>query len=212
MRDPQGVEKSAKGAQGAAKPLREVVSELQNAIPRDGQSMTPQQMQEMMKQQQQQRALREELGEVREQLGQVGKKVPIFGPQHERMLEEAQQGMGDAEDKLGRGEPRGAQAGEQQAIEKMSQFEQAMKQMSQQGSGQGQGGGIPMPWGEPRGGEGDETGEQGDGISREKVEIPDAEASRGPAEFRKEVLDAMKQAAPEKYKDRVRQYYEELVK
>jgi hypothetical protein len=49
-------------------------------------------------------------------------------------------------------------------------------------------------------------------MQHEKVEIPDAEAGRGPAEFRKELLDAMKQAPPEKYKERVKQYYEELVK
>ena len=211
MRDPQGVEKSGKGAQGAQKPLKEIVQQLQEAMPRDGQAMTPQQQAQLQKQRDEQRGLREQLGQVREKLGQVGKKVPIFGPQHERMLQEAQQGMGEAEDRLGRGEPRGAQAGEQQALEKLQQFEQAMKQMAQQG-GQGEGSGLPMPWGEPRGGEGDESGEQGDGVNREKVEIPDAEASRGPAEFRKELLDAMKQAAPEKYKERVRQYYEELVK
>ena len=46
----------------------------------------------------------------------------------------------------------------------------------------------------------------------DRVEIPDAESSRAPAEFRKELLDAMKQAPPEKYKERVKQYYEELVK
>ena len=62
-------------------------------------------------------------------------------------------------------------------------------------------------------GEGDDN-QDGDSQSmrHDKVEIPDAEAGRGPAEFRKELLDAMKQAAPEKYKERVKQYYEELVK
>ena len=212
MRDPQGVDKSLKGAQGAQKPLREILSQLQDALPREGEGMSGQQMKELRDQQGQQRALREQLGQAREKLAQVGKKVPIFGPQHERMLQEAQQGMGEAEDRLGRGEPRGAQAGETQAIEKLQQFEKAMKQMAQQQGGKSGEGGIPMPWGEPQGGQGEESGEGNDEVSHEKVEIPDAEAGRGPAEFRKELLDAMKQAAPEKYKERVRQYYEELVK
>ena len=69
---------------------------------------------------------------------------------------------------------------------------------------------VPMPWGEPSG-EGDEEGES-DSVRHDRVEIPDAESSRAPAEFRKELLDAMKQAPPEKYKERVKQYYEELVK
>jgi hypothetical protein len=82
------------------------------------------------------------------------------------------------------------------------------KLAKQQGSG---GQGIPMPWGEPQG-EGEEEGDNPDSIRHERVEIPDAESSRAPAEFRKELLDAMKQAPPEKYKERVKQYYEELVK
>ena len=49
-------------------------------------------------------------------------------------------------------------------------------------------------------------------MKHDHVDIPDAESSRAPAEFRKELLDAMKQAPPEKYKERVKQYYEELVK
>ena len=69
-----------------------------------------------------------------------------------------------------------------------------------------------MPWGEPQGEGDDNDGEDSQSMRHDKVEIPDAEASRGPAEFRKELLDAMKQAPPEKYKDRVKQYYEELVK
>jgi hypothetical protein len=67
-----------------------------------------------------------------------------------------------------------------------------------------------MPWGDPSG-EGREEGE-GDSTQQERVELPDAESSRGPQEFRKKLLDAMKQPAPEKFKERVKQYYEELVK
>ena len=33
-----------------------------------------------------------------------------------------------------------------------------------------------------------------------------------PEEYRKDILDAMKQGAPEKYKDQVKRYYEEIVK
>ncbi len=47
---------------------------------------------------------------------------------------------------------------------------------------------------------------------RDKVEIPDEDAYQAPKEFRKDLLDAMKQGAPEKYRDQVKRYYEELVK
>jgi hypothetical protein len=128
------------------------------------------------------------------------------------MLQEAQDGMGRAQERLGRGEPRGAQAGEDQAVEKLSQFQKSMEQMAKNQGGKGQGQGMPMPWGDPQGDdEGEEDGNS-DAMRHDRVEIPDAEASRGPQEFRKELLDAMKQQAPEKFKERVKQYYEELVK
>ncbi len=212
-RDAGATRKSLGGAAQAQPPLQEVVKELQDALPREGQGLSAEQRQRLQKQAQEQAQLKDQLGKAREQLGEVGKKVPIFGPQHEQMLEQAEQGMGQAEQKLGRGEPRGAQAGEEQSLEKLQQFEDAMEQLARQGGSKGQGG-IPMPWGEPQGSSEDEQGDEGDSQSmrHEKVEIPDAEAGRGPIEFRKKLLDAMKQAPPEKYKERVKQYYEELVK
>ena len=213
-RDPAATRKSLGGAAQAQPPLQDVVRELQDALPREGQDLSPEQRQRLQKQAQEQAQLKDQLGRAREQLGEVGKKAPIFGPQHERMLEQAQQGMGQAEQKLGRGEPRGAQAGEQQSLEKLQQFEDAMEQLAKQAGSKGGQGGIPMPWGEPQGSSADEPGEDGEsqGTRQDKVEIPDAEAGRGPIEFRKKLLDAMKQAPPEKYKERVKQYYEELVK
>src|SRR5207245_2207733 len=83
-----------------------------------------------------------------DELGEVGKRLPIFGPQHEQMLQQAQDGMSGAEQHLHRGEARGGQAGEQQAIEKLSQFQDAMEKLAKQsGRGGGGQGGVPMPWG-----------------------------------------------------------------
>ncbi len=211
-RDPGAVRRGLMGASGAQPPLQEIAQELREALPREGQGMSQEQLQRMRQQAERQAGLKDQLGQVREQLGEVGKKVPIFGPQHEQMLQQAQEGMGQAQQRLGRGEPRGAQAGEEQALEKLQQFQDAMEKLAKQQQGQGQGGGIPMPWGEPSGEGGDDQDGDSDSVRHDHVEIPDAESSRAPAEFRKELLDAMKQAPPEKYKERVKQYYEELVK
>jgi hypothetical protein len=212
-RDPAGVRRALKGASGAAAPLSEVAAQLRNALPREGQGLSPAAQRELREQQGEQRAIKEGMQGVRDKLSEVGKKMPIFGPAHEQMLQEAQDGMAQAEERLGQGEPRGAQAGEAQALDKLSQFEKAMQEMAKGGKG-GAGSPMPMPWGEPQG-QGDEPGgEEGDDgtTSKEHVEIPDAESSRGPQEFRKNLLDAMKQKAPDKYQERVKQYYEELVK
>ena len=69
--------------------------------------------------------------------------------------------------------------------------------------------GLPAPV--RRGGDGDGGGE-GRGAVPEKVEIPGAEAWRAPSEFRKDLLDAMKQGTPQRYEGEVKRYYEELVK
>ena len=45
-----------------------------------------------------------------------------------------------------------------------------------------------------------------------KVEIPDPGRHKVPAEFREEILKAMKQGTPEAYRPLVKKYYEELVK
>ena len=54
----------------------------------------------------------------------------------------------------------------------------------------------------------------GDGSrpSREPVRIPDTDASKAPREWRQELMEAMREKAPEKFRDEVRHYYEELVK
>jgi hypothetical protein len=211
-RDPQGVKKGLRSANQAQEPLQEIVQQLMQANP--SQPPSAEQQQQMQKQAREQQGLKERLAKVRDQLSKVGQKVPIFGPQHEQMLEQAQQGMGNASQKLDRGDPRGGQAGEEQALEKLSQFQDAMDKLAKQSKGQGQGqGGLPMPWGEPQGEEGDQEGnDDARSMRHDKVEIPDAESSRAPAEFRKELLDAMKQEPPKSYKERVKQYYEELVK
>src|SRR5438132_4930817 len=211
-RDPAGVRKSLRGSTDAQQPLQEIVQQLQDALPREGQGMSQEQLQRLRQQAQEQARLKDQLAKVRDELGEVGKKLPIFGPQHEQMLQQAQDGMSGAEQHLYRGEPRGGQAGEQQAIEKLSQFQDAMEKLAKQsGKGGGQSG-VPMPWGEPASDGNDEEGPESDGVRHDHVEIPDAESSRAPSEFRKELLDAMKQAPPEQYKERVKQYYEELVK
>src|SRR5256886_14740285 len=96
--------------------------------------------------------------------------------------------MSGAEQHLCRGEPRGGQAGEQQAIEKLSQFQDAMEKLAKQ-SGKGGGGqaGVPMPWGEPASDGNDEEGPGADGVRHHHGEIPEAEASRAPSEVRKEL-------------------------
>jgi DNA-binding FadR family transcriptional regulator len=54
--------------------------------------------------------------------------------------------------------------------------------------------------------------EGGNDVSQQKVEIPEADPGTAFQDFRKDLLDAMKQGTPERYRDQVKRYYEELVK
>ncbi len=53
---------------------------------------------------------------------------------------------------------------------------------------------------------------EGARASREPVRIPEADASKAPREWRQELMEAMREKAPEKFRDEVRHYYEELVR
>ena len=47
---------------------------------------------------------------------------------------------------------------------------------------------------------------------REPVRIPGADEIKAPREWRQELLEAMRERAPERFREEVRRYYEELVK
>jgi hypothetical protein len=53
---------------------------------------------------------------------------------------------------------------------------------------------------------------EGSRPSREPVRIPDANAYQAPREWRHELMEAMREKAPERYREEVRHYYEELVR
>ncbi len=47
---------------------------------------------------------------------------------------------------------------------------------------------------------------------RRKVDIPGADAFRPPREFRQDLMEAMKEKAPESYQQQVKRYYKGLVR
>jgi hypothetical protein len=129
--------------------------------------------------------------------------APIFGQEAGEQMDQIGQRMGEAAQRM-QGKDPGKGYGEQQAaMEGLRQFQQQMKE-SQRGKGKGRGLPLPMGMGGKREGNGRDP--------RDKVEIPDEDAFQAPKEFRKDLLDAMKQGAPEKYQEQVKRYYEELVK
>ncbi len=57
-----------------------------------------------------------------------------------------------------------------------------------------------------------QKGNDGSRASRDPVRIPEADEYKAPREWRQELMEAMRERAPERFRDEVRRYYEELVK
>ena len=67
---------------------------------------------------------------------------------------------------------------------------------------------MPMPIG----GTPNPFGDGNDPRNQDKVEIPNGDQFKVPPEFRRDILDAMKQGTPQKFKQQVDEFYKELIK
>ena len=132
----------------------------------------------------------------------------MFPPQAGEMLGGSQGHMQRAQGELAQRNPQRGHGEQRQALDDLDRFKKGLDEMAKNAKGGGGGGGFPFPFGE------DQGGREGDGAdpSQEKVEIPGADQYKVPDEFRRDLLEAMKQGAPETYKGEVQRYYEELVK
>ncbi len=186
-----------------AKQVEDVSRKLDSLFPQPGSQMSQQERQQLQQLAQQQQQLEQKAQGLRQQMQEMEQTAPIFGQEAGEQMDQIGQRMGEAAQRM-EGKDPGRGYGEQQAaMEGLRQFQQQMKE-SQRGKGKGRGLPLPMGVGGKREGNGRDP--------RDKVEIPDEDAFQAPKEFRKDLLDAMKQGAPEKYQEQVKRYYEELVK
>ena len=185
--------------------VRKVQESLHQLFPKPGSMMSAEDRQKLGQLAQQQKGLRDEAQKLQKQMEEIGQAAPVFGQQGAEQLESVGEQMGQAAERLDGRDP-GRGLGPQQAA--LNGLQKLKQQMQQAGKNGGSGGGLPMPMfaGEQQG------GGMGSAESQEKVEIPDPDASKGPKELRRDLMDAMKQGAPDRYRAQVKDYYEELVK
>ncbi|WP_225408405.1 DUF4175 family protein [Stigmatella hybrida] len=203
---PDAREQSAQKAQRLqrdANRVQDVNQQLQSLFPQPGSQMSAQDRQQLQQLGQQQQSLEQRAQGLRQQMEEMEQTAPLFGKEAGEQMEGIGQRMGEAAQRM-QGQDPGRGYGEQQAaLDGLRRFQKQMRE-SQQGGGKG---GLPLPMG--AGG----RGREGNGNDpRDKVELPDEDAFQAPKEFRKDLLDAMKQGAPERYREQVKRYYEELVK
>jgi hypothetical protein len=178
------------------KKAEEVAQKLRDLFPQPGQQMSDQDRQQMGELARQQKQLQQQASQLQQQMEDINERAPIFDQDAQEQAQQAAQKMQGAGERLqGKDASRGY--GEQQGAV------QSLQGIQQAGNSKGKGKGIPLPL-RRRGG--------GRGTSNEKVELQDEDPAAGQREFRKDVMDAMKQGAPDRYREQTKKYYEELVK
>lgn len=209
-REPQKVKEAQKNATRAVPKVRQIREELAQVFPDPKTILGPGDQQKMEGLTRRQSELEQRAGELQRKLAELMQQAPVFPPGAPGQLGEGRGHMGQAASELAQKNPQRGHGQQELALDALSRFQKGLEEAARRGKGRGSGGmGFPFPFGEESGG-----AEEGDGRdpSREKVSIPGAEAYKVPEEFRKDLLDAMKQGAPERYRGEVQRYYEELVK
>lgn len=190
--------------------VRDVKKKLEEMFANPAQKMSPEQRQQMDRMAQQQQELEGRMQQLQQQAQKIGQQAPIFDESAQAAMQGAQQSMGEASQRLAGRNPGGALAAERRAQEQLQTLKDGLEQARNQAKSNRGGGGFPLPF--ASGGGRGESGTDGDFDEREKVAIPSADQYKAPEEFRKDILDAMKQDAPAPFKEHVREYYEEIVK
>ena len=206
-RDPAELREAAEHAKNALPPARQAREELERLFP-EARTVLPQgEQQKLDRLAQEQQALEQKAGRLQQKLDQLSQEAPVFPPQAGRELAEGRGHMQAAAGSLGQKNPQRGVGEQQEALGSLGRLRKGLEEMGK-GGGKGQGG-FPFPYassGTPQ-----HDGMDGD-PSREKVEIPQVDASKNREQFRRDLLEAMKQGTPEPYQGEVKRYYEELVK
>jgi len=206
--DPATLREAARHARDAVPPTRQVREELEKLFP-DPRTVLPGGAQARLDRlAREERDLEARAQKLQGALQEMAQEAPVFPPEAGQSLGEGLGHMQAAAEELGRRDPQRGLGRQREALESLGRLQKGLDEMARQGQGGGAGG-FPFPFAEG----GARHGEGGDGEpSREKVEIPAADASRAPEEFRRDLLEAMKQGTPEAYQGEVKRYYEELVR
>lgn len=189
---------------------REVADLLGKLFPDADQVLGKEQIERMRSIGRKQAELEGKAGKLAERMNELAEQVPLFGGEPRASLDNARGEMSQATRDLGTGELPGGALHERQAASELGKLRQALEQASKSGKG-----GLPLPlaMGNQQG-RGEQQGSDGPNGTRnnEDVHIPDADKNRAAPQFRKELLEAAKQKAPQRYEDAVRRYYEELIR
>ncbi len=198
------LERAASNAEHARGNAERIVEELDELFPDPSEVFSECEQSKMAEMGEQQRSLQGRSRELGRRMRDIGDQAPLFSPDMEHALQEAGGYMAEAGRHLDSSDARRATGRQRAASDRLQELQDQMEEASRQAGGQG----MPMPMaGQPQ-----RRGHGGAGLSSEPVEIPDADQYETPEQFRRELLEAMREGTPERYREQVRRYYEELVR
>ena len=219
MPDDAGIQQQTAQAQQRMQAARQAL----DSLPQDRHAMlTPQQGEQLGGLSQQQAGVQAEAQQLAEELAQMMPLLPSLPGEISQNVQEAVPFMGEARDALGNRQSQPAIPPEQAALERLrsanTSMQQAMQGMQQRGQMMGmsmpmlqQTGRIPMPGmlDQMRVDE-QEAGRMGTSVRN--FQLPDKEAYKVPRMFREDIMEALQEGYPERYKDRIEQYYRDIVR
>jgi len=183
--------------------------------------LDPQQGEELGQLGHRQHTVRERTEALKHRLDQLSQFNPFLSPDLRQQIGEAGEFMGQAQGELSERRARQAIPPEEEALQRLSQGQQAMQQAMQQMAQRGQMGQIPVPMVLRRPGDPfafnpppfpDRSPQnQGRmGINTRDFKIPGKEEYKAPRQFREEIMEALKRGAPSQFKGQIEQYFKNL--
>lgn len=168
--------------------------------------LTPEDKDALQQYAEKQKELQKEADDLKEMAGEISQQNPFMDENADRQLDMASQSMEGAGQKLEKHDVQGAVIDERESLYRLAEAKKGMERAQERITKGMMGAGMPMP--RPFRGR---TEEGQFGVSTERVEIPSEEAYKVPREFREDILNALKEGLPEKYKDLNKDYYQRLV-
>ena len=161
----------------------EIENDVKSFMPKPDDTLSPEDHKRMQGEADRQNAIGDRTRDAAEEAGRRLGKLPGLERAEEDLKSAADQ-MRQASDHLQKSEGKQANGAQRNAADRLAKLRDTLQDRSIGGGKQ----------------------------QRDPVRIPGADESNAPRAWRQELLDAMKEKAPERFRDDVRRYYEELVR
>ncbi|MGC6416262.1 MAG: DUF4175 family protein [Bradymonadia bacterium] len=145
----------------------------------------------------QQEQLQQAAKRLRQKMSEQASQIPGLQGEPMQSMDGAQQAMQRATKSLGKQQAGHAVPSQSEAVSQLQKLMKGLKQASKP---------------QRKRGKGQRGQRDGRNVKQDKVRIPGADEHDAPAEFREELMEAMKDKAPAEFKESVKRYYESLVK